>query len=178
MDTAVDEVHFLDDDGPPHQFLSHKSRLSFHRALKRASVESTRAGKAAVSWLEEWNLLRHEDAAGGGVSVTAVVTDFLESAARESVTKSISAARKKFEAKQWAAHLAVALHADEQQREVPLSFYADAITDLKAADLQPLQSVFLVGATACSRLQVNLENFHTRITSKGAWDLLPSSIIS
>ena len=33
-------------------------------------------------------------------------------------------------------------------------------------------------ATACSRLRVNLENFQTRITSKGAFGWLPSSIIS
>ena len=35
-----------------------------------------------------------------------------------------------------------------------------------------------LNATACSRLRVNLENFHTRITLNGAWTPLPSSIIS
>ena len=142
-------VHFLDDDGPPHQFLSDESRLSFRRALTRASAESRRAGQATVSWFEEWDLLRHEDAVEGegGVIVAAVVTDFLGSAAMEGVAKAISAARKKFEVKKWAARSAVALHAGEQQHQVSLSFYLDAITGLKAADVQPLQSVFLVGRT-------------------------------
>lgn len=142
-------VYFLEDDGPPHQFLSDESRLSFCRAVMRASTESMRAGRATVSWFEEWDLLRHEDAVEGegGVIVTAVVTDFLESAAMESVATAISAAKKKFKAKQWAARSAVALHAGEQQHQVSLTFYVDAITGLKAADVQPVQSVFLVGRT-------------------------------
>ncbi len=41
----------------------------------------------------------------------------------------------------------------------------------------PLRLSMDLKATACSRLRVNLENFQTRITSKGAAALLPSSII-
>ena len=43
--------------------------------------------------------------------------------------------------------------------------------------LMPLRRSWDLKATACSRLRVNLENFQTRMTSKGASDLLPSSII-
>ncbi len=42
----------------------------------------------------------------------------------------------------------------------------------------PLRLSMDLNATACSRLRVNLENFHTRMTSKGALGLPPSSIIS
>ena len=41
----------------------------------------------------------------------------------------------------------------------------------------PLRRSMDLKATACSRLRVNLENFQTRITSKGALALPPSSII-
>ena len=41
----------------------------------------------------------------------------------------------------------------------------------------PLRRSMDLKATACSRLRVNLENFQTRITSKGAVVLPPSSII-
>ncbi len=42
----------------------------------------------------------------------------------------------------------------------------------------PLRRSWDLKATACSRLRVNLENFQTKITAKGAWGLEPSSIIS
>ena len=42
----------------------------------------------------------------------------------------------------------------------------------------PLRLSFDLKATAYSRFLVNLENFQTRITSKGAFVLLLSSIIS
>ena len=42
----------------------------------------------------------------------------------------------------------------------------------------PLRLSWDLKATACSRLRVNLENFQTKITSKGAWGLEPSAIIS
>ena len=44
--------------------------------------------------------------------------------------------------------------------------------------LTPLRLSMDLKATACSRFLVNLENFQTRITSKGALGWLPSSIIS
>ena len=44
--------------------------------------------------------------------------------------------------------------------------------------LMPLRRSMDLKATACSRLRVKRENFQTRITSKGAFALLPSSIIS
>ena len=44
--------------------------------------------------------------------------------------------------------------------------------------LMPLRRSMDLKTTACSRLRVNLENFHTRMTSKRALGLLPSSIIS
>ena len=42
----------------------------------------------------------------------------------------------------------------------------------------PLRRSWDLKATACSRLRVNLENFQTKMTSKGAFGLPPSSIIS
>ena len=42
----------------------------------------------------------------------------------------------------------------------------------------PLRRSIDLKATACSRLRVKRLNFQTRITSKGAFGLLPSSIIS
>ena len=42
----------------------------------------------------------------------------------------------------------------------------------------PLRRSWDLKATACSRLRVNLENFQTKITAKGAWGLEPSAIIS
>ena len=41
----------------------------------------------------------------------------------------------------------------------------------------PLRRSWDLKTTACSRFLVNLENFHTRMTWKGALGLLPSSII-
>ena len=41
----------------------------------------------------------------------------------------------------------------------------------------PLRRSMDLKATACSRLRVNRLNFQTRISRKGAWDLLASSII-
>ena len=41
----------------------------------------------------------------------------------------------------------------------------------------PLRRNWALKATACSRFRVNLLNFQTRITWKGAFGLLPSSII-
>ncbi len=43
--------------------------------------------------------------------------------------------------------------------------------------LTPLRRSMDLKATACSRLRVNLENFQTRISRKGACGLLASSII-
>ena len=42
----------------------------------------------------------------------------------------------------------------------------------------PLRRSIDLKATACSRFLVNLENFQTRMTSKGVWGFDPSSIIS
>ena len=42
----------------------------------------------------------------------------------------------------------------------------------------PLRRSWDLKATACSRLRVKRLNFHTKMTSKGAFVLLPSSIIS
>ena len=42
----------------------------------------------------------------------------------------------------------------------------------------PLRRNWALNATACSRFLVNLLNFQTRMTWKGALGLLPSSIIS
>ena len=42
----------------------------------------------------------------------------------------------------------------------------------------PLRRNWALKATACSRFLVNLENFQTRMTWKGALGLEPSSIIS
>ena len=42
----------------------------------------------------------------------------------------------------------------------------------------PLRRSWDLKATACSRFLVKRLNFHTRMTSKGAFALLPSSIIS
>ena len=42
----------------------------------------------------------------------------------------------------------------------------------------PLRRSIDLKATACSRFLVKRLNFHTRMTWKGALDLLPSSIIS
>lgn len=138
-----------DSGGPDHQFLSEERRLSFYQALTRACRDSERGERAEVEWFEEWELRRGEDSdkGEGGVLVFAAVGVFLESAAIESVDKAIRSAKKKFEAKKWARRQAVALHAGEQQQELSPALFGSAIARLEAADVQPLDSVFLVSGT-------------------------------
>ena len=143
----VNGLFILEDDGEPdHQFLTEASRSAFRRALKQACEDSKLDGRAAIKWCEEWTLLRDQDPTEGegGVLVIAAVADFLESAAIESVDKEIRAARKKFTAKTWAGLTAVALHAGEQQHELTPALFENAIARLEAADLHPLDLVFLV----------------------------------
>ena len=79
------------------------------------------------------------------VSVVGLFTaDFLESAAIESVVKEIEMGKRKFKAWTRGGRLAVALHAGEQQWEVPLSYFYDALTELERTDVHPLDLVFLV----------------------------------
>ena len=73
-----------------------------------------------------------------------VPADFLESAAIESVVKEIEKGKRKFKAWTRGGRLAVALHAGEQQWEVPLSYFYDALTELERTDVHPLDLVFLV----------------------------------
>ena len=48
---------------------------------------------------------------------------------------------------------------------------------VKETTRMPLRRSMDLKATACSRLRVNLENFQTKISRKGALGLLASSII-
>ena len=144
---GVDGLFILEDGGEPdHQFLSEESRSEFRRALKQTCEDSILDGRAVIEWCEEWTLQRDRDSADGeaGVLVITAVADFLESAAIESVEKEIQAARKKFAARTWAERTAVALHAGEQQHELTPALFEAAIDRLEAADLHPLDSVFLV----------------------------------
>ena len=147
VSSGVRGLFFLEDGGEPgHQFLSEESRAAFQKASKRACEDSERDGQADIEWCEEWGLRRVEDSAKGqgGVQVMAAVAGFLESAAIESVDKAIREAKKKFEAKKWAGRTAVALHAGEQQHELTPALFENAIARLEAADLHPLDLVFLV----------------------------------
>ena len=154
---GVTGLYLLEDDGPSHQFLSDDRRLAFHREIRRACTASRKNGKATAAWSEEWELLRHGDEAEGqgGVEVMAFAADFLESAAIKSVAKAISAAREKFGTKKWAERSAVALHAGELWDQVPLALYADAIRELKAADVHPLDEIFLVRGSLVRRFTLN-----------------------
>ena len=135
-----------DGDEPGHQFLSEELRAVFERELGRACDASMRDGQAEVRWHEEWTLRRLPDPpeGRGGVQVLAATADFLESAAIESVNTAIDDARKKFRSARWGDRAAVALHAGEQQSELPLSTFNAAIARLADADVRPLDAVFLV----------------------------------
>ena len=143
----VTGVYLLEDDGPDHQFLSGERRSSFHQAIRQACEKSNQCERAEVEWFEEWKLIRTEDSVEGegGVIVVATVGAFIEAAAIESVDKEICSAKKKFEAKTWAVVSAVALHAGEQQHELSFALFESAIARLEAADVQPIDAVFLVG---------------------------------
>ena len=146
----VKGLFLLEDYGEPdHQFLSEERRTAFQRKLSQACRTSKRDGQAEVEWYEEWTLWRDEDSVDGkgGVLVITAVADFLESAAIRSLKKAIQAARQKFATKKWAGRTAVALHAGEQQHVLSLDFFATAIAGLQAADVQPLDSAFLVTGT-------------------------------
>ena len=140
--------YLLEDDGPNHQFLTEQRRLSFHAKLKQACKKAKQRDRVEVEWFEEWKLIRTEDSVEGrgGVMVLSVVGGFLEAAAFESVDTAICGARKKFKARKWARRSAVALHAGEQQHELSFALFESEIANLEAADVQPIDVVFLVDA--------------------------------
>lgn len=152
----VSGLYLVEDDGPDHQFLSGERRLEFHRALSQACEESKHSEQAEVEWFEEWELRRDEDSVegGGGVLVIAVVAEFLEAAAIESVKRELGRAKKKFEGRKWAGRSAVALHAGEQQHTLSPALFQATISGLEPADVQLLDSLFLV-----SRNRVGQFNF-------------------
>ena len=84
-----------------------------------------------------------------------MAADFLESAAIESVRKEIEKGKHKFEKRRWARRSAVALHAGEQQREVPPSYFYDALTELGRTDVHPLDLVFLVSKDRAISLRLH-----------------------
>ncbi len=139
--------YFLNDDGPNHKFISDACREAFQRRLKHACERSLREGPSQVEWNEEWKLKKLRDLPNHEtlVSVIGLVTaDFLESAAIESVVKEIEKSKRKFKAWTRGGRLAVALHAGEQQREVPPSYFHSVLTKLEPTDVHPLDLVFLV----------------------------------
>ena len=71
---------------------------------------------------------------------------FLENAAIESVDTAIEHARRKFSKREWAKRTALALHAGERQRGVPLVLIEAVVDRLGAADVRPLDSVFLLSS--------------------------------
>ena len=154
----VEGCFVLEDGGEPdHQFLSEESRLEFQQTRRRACEDSRLAGTAVIEWREQWKLLRDPDPAEGqgGVFVVAAVANFIESAAIESVEKAIQDARKKFVRKQWGGRTAVALQAGEQQHELTGTLFQMAIARLEAADVQPLDTVFLIDGAQVSQFDFN-----------------------
>ena len=76
--------------------------------------------------------------------MAAIVFDFLESAAKESVNKAIGDAKRKFESRGWANHAVVALHAGEQQFELSLPTIKETISGMTAEEIRPIDLIFLV----------------------------------
>ncbi|MCY3567902.1 MAG: hypothetical protein OXH38_04705 [Chloroflexi bacterium] len=147
LSDRVDGCFLLEDaEQPEHQFLTERARLVFRRRLAQACWAARRDGEATIEWSEEWVLRRLRDSSEGmgKVSIVAPVAEFEEAAAIEGVRNAIHAARRKFDSRNWAQRSAVALHAGEQQSVVELSLFEAAIDRLNAADLQPLDLVFLV----------------------------------
>ncbi len=139
--------YFLNDDGPRHKFISDACREAFQRRLKHACEKSLRDGSSQVEWAEEWELKKLRDLPKHESEVSVVgwfTADFLESAAIESVTKEIKNGKRKFKAWTRGGRLAVALHAGEQQREVPRRYFHSVLTKLERTDVHPLDLVFLV----------------------------------
>lgn len=144
---GIEGAFQLQDGGtPPHQFLTEKCRRSFHDALLRACLESKRNGQAPIEWREEWKIYRGEDAKDGrsGVVVSAFVSDWVESAAIESVDKALGHAKEKFEAKPWGSRAAVALDASEVRGHISPEAFAWAIEELETDQVGPIDVVFLV----------------------------------
>ena len=142
--------YILDDcSGPMHKFITDNCRTAFHRKLEQVCAEIRRKGQNAQSdfrWIEEWELHKTRDTPNdrGGVLVFGMGADFWESAAMESIKSGIVNGKGKFEKRKWARRSAVALHAGKQQREVPPSYFHNALTKFKPADVRPLDLVFLV----------------------------------
>ena len=135
--------YFLEYDGPRHKFITHVCRETFQRRLKHACEKSLREGPSQVEW--ELKKLRDLPKHESVVSVVGWFTaDFLESAAIESVTKEIEKGKRKFNGWTGGWHLAVALHAGEQQKEVPHSSLNNALAELERTVAHPLDMVFLV----------------------------------
>ena len=143
----VEGIYFLrDTESFDHQFLTDECRTRFQLELVRACAMSRIIGEATIEWSEEWRLERLADVAEGqgGVSVIAFTAGFLESAAIESVNCAISKAKSKFQIGLNYSRIAVALHAKEQQSEVPLSCFESAIAALTATDVHPVDLLYLV----------------------------------
>lgn len=144
---GVEGAFQLQDGGtPPHQFLTEECRRSFHDALLRACLESKRIGQAPIEWHEEWKIYRSEDAKDGwgGVVVSAMAFDWLESAAIESVDKALGHAKEKFQAKPWGNRAAVALDAGEVRGHISPETFVYAIEELDSDQVAPIDVVFLV----------------------------------
>ena len=147
---GVDGLYFLHDDGGPrHKFITEGCRTAFFRKLEEVCAEIRQKGQDAhsdIQWTEEWELRKIRDIPNdtGGVLVVGMAADFLESAAIESLKKEIEKGKHKFEKRRWARRSAIALHAGKQQREVPPSYFYDALTELERTVVHPLDLVFLV----------------------------------
>ena len=150
----VSGVYILEDETDYcHQFLSEERRSEFHQVLASACNESKQGSPEPVRWEEEWELQRFEDSAEGegGVMVIAVVAEFLESAAIQSVYKALRHGKGKFCGNNGLTKAAVALHAGERQHILSLQQYEVAIGGLSAADVRPLDLVFLVNGDRVHR---------------------------
>ena len=149
----VDGTFYLDDaDQPEHQFFSEECRLTFREVLRDACAASSLSGSSAVEWGEEWRLERVGDApdGGSGVSLVRVAVDDPDAAAVGAVSKAVDDAKAKFVQADWAPLSAVALHVGERGWVLRWENYERAVSDLTAADVNPLDVVFLV-ADDCVR---------------------------
>ncbi len=144
---GIEGTFQLQDEGiPPHQFLTEERRQTFYDDLLRACLESKRIGQAPIEWHEEWKIYRSEDAEDGrgGVVVSAFVSDWVESAAIQSVDKAIGHAKEKFQTKRWGSRAAVALDAGEVRGHISPEAFEWAIDELDTYHVEPIDVVFLV----------------------------------
>lgn len=144
---GIEGAFQLQDQGTsPHQFLTQERRQAFHDDLLRACRASKRSGQAPIEWHEEWKVYRSEDAGDGrgGVMVSAFVSDWVESAAIQSVDKALDHAKEKFQAKPWGSRTAVALDAGDARGHISPETFAWAIDDLETDQVGPIDVLFLI----------------------------------